>query len=183
MKRTKFVELGDMYLNDGKLEEAYKYYLEAAINEKDLLAMEKLGRMYLDGAYPNLDYKKAFHYFTLAYDNGKEADYLVGVIMEYIEKIYSDDEGKAEYKKYLEHIYDEGVSYKCIWIASEYLSGEVLEQDVNKAIKLYETAGEEGEPFGYDCIGEMYFLGEHVERDYEKAYEYFAINFYYNLYD
>ncbi|MCR5847640.1 MAG: hypothetical protein K6G75_05925 [Lachnospiraceae bacterium] len=173
MKKTKFVELGDMYAEEGKFAEAYREYLEAAIGEKDLEAMVRLANMYLDEDYLSLDFEKAFHYMTMAYDIGMPAVELMERVVLDSEKIHEDEVGRREYKEFLEHIYDESVGYLNIWLADEHING-VFGTDIDKYIELCEKAARAGETYGYDCIGEMYFLGEHVERDYEKAYEYFT---------
>ena len=72
MAKSQFVILGDTYMSSGRFDEAYKYYLEAAIGEKDPDAIVKLAGMYLDDKYLRTDYEKAFRYFTMAYDLGLE---------------------------------------------------------------------------------------------------------------
>ncbi|MEM7109914.1 MAG: hypothetical protein AAGC64_13735 [Bacteroidota bacterium] len=46
-------------------------------------------------------------------------------------------------------------------------------QDINKAFKLLDSASEAGSTDANFILGEQYFYGKHVEKDYEKAKAYF----------
>ena len=46
--------------------------------------------------------------------------------------------------------------------------------DFKNALPLLETASKLGNTFAMEHLGRYYFFGEHVEQNYEKAYEYFS---------
>lgn len=48
------------------------------------------------------------------------------------------------------------------------------DSDYKKALPLLEKASELGNTFAMEHLGKYYFFGEHVEQNYEKAYEYFS---------
>lgn len=50
-----------------------------------------------------------------------------------------------------------------------------MEQDFAKAKECYEKAVELGEPFGYVSLGALYEEGYGVEKDLEKAAEYYRL--------
>lgn len=53
-----------------------------------------------------------------------------------------------------------------------YERGEGTDQDVEKAISLYQKSGEQGNPRGFQRIGYLYDEGILVEQNYSKAIEY-----------
>lgn len=55
-----------------------------------------------------------------------------------------------------------GSSADCIMAADCYRLGSGVRQNYRKALKLYKKAEKLGEPFGSECIGEMYYFGEGV---------------------
>ena len=61
-----------------------------------------------------------------------------------------------------------------IMLGDAVLHGTGCEQNAEEAIRWYEKAAENGHRFGNECIGEMYYFGEYVTRDYKKAYEYYT---------
>ncbi len=62
-----------------------------------------------------------------------------------------------------------------IWLADMILKSETrTEKDVLTAMKLYKKAGDEGDEFGYECLGQMYFEGKDIPADYEKAFKCFS---------
>ena len=61
-----------------------------------------------------------------------------------------------------------------IMLADAVLDGIGCKQDAAEAIRWYEKAVENGEPFGNELLGEMYYLGKGVPVDYKKAFAYFT---------
>ncbi len=61
-----------------------------------------------------------------------------------------------------------------IMLGGAILKGTGCEQNSEDAIRWYEKAVANGERFGNECIGEIYFAGKYVSQDYKKAYEYFT---------
>ncbi len=68
MNAEKLVKIGNLLKNEFEYEDAYEYYLEAAIGECNPEAIENLGELYLNGSGVRTDYKKAFQYFRLYFD-------------------------------------------------------------------------------------------------------------------
>lgn len=58
-------------------------------------------------------------------------------------------------------------------LASQYKSGEGVEQDYAKAMEWYQKAAEQGSSAAQNNIGVMYQRGEGVNRDYVQAYRWF----------
>ena len=54
-----------------------------------------------------------------------------------------------------------------------YRKGDVAERNFTYALECYEkNVAYGGDPYAYDRAGEMYFLGQGIPQDYEKAVEY-----------
>ena len=62
---------------------------------------------------------------------------------------------------------DETAAY--IMLGDAVLHGTGCKQNAEEAIRWYEKAAENGHRFGNECIGEMYYFGEHITQDYKKA--------------
>lgn len=60
-----------------------------------------------------------------------------------------------------------------IMLGDAVLHGKGCEQNTEEAIHWYEKAAENGERFGNECIGQIYYFGKYIGQDYKKAYEYF----------
>lgn len=60
-----------------------------------------------------------------------------------------------------------------IWMADALVRGELVPKDTRRAIEFYEKAADVGDGYGYECIGALYFEGDGVPQDYDKAYAYF----------
>ncbi|MBQ9049255.1 MAG: sel1 repeat family protein [Lachnospiraceae bacterium] len=58
-------------------------------------------------------------------------------------------------------------------ISSDQFEQRVLESDVEKGIQYLKDAANAGEFLGLSTIGAMYYYGDLVEQDYDKAMEYF----------
>ncbi len=174
MKTSKYVRLGEMYEANGKYEDAYKCFLEGAIGENDPKAMQKIAYMYLDDKYLSIDYEKAFRYLTLACNAGLTVYDVINLRIDFPE-IRKDQKGVTCYRKFLNDIYDKEIGELNIWMAEEHISG-VFGTDIEKFIDYCEKAGKAGTQLGYDLLGELYFKGVYVKRDYEKAYKYFTMS-------
>ena len=61
-----------------------------------------------------------------------------------------------------------------IMLGDAVLHGTGCTQNAEEAIRWYKKAAKNGHPFGNECIGEMYYFGEYVTRDYKKAYKYYT---------
>jgi len=61
-----------------------------------------------------------------------------------------------------------------IMVGDAKLQGTGCEQNTEEAIRWYAKAAENGQPFGNECLGLMYYYGKYIGQDYKKAYEYFT---------
>lgn len=76
---------------------------------------------------------------------------------------------------YKEEMEKAGSTTGYIMMAEEYLSGENMPKDIEKAIELYQMAADGGEDFGNQSLGMLYYIGREVPQDYVKAMEYFTL--------
>ena len=162
---------------DDDVDSFYQQVLEDVINN-DANAFYILGRMYFEGHYVNQDYEKAFRYFKFACAKS-EGDIDVGVYSKFLadkrEELLESKVGKRCYIDFLEYLVENGDYNAAIILSSEYGRGEATKKNVSREIELLELAKDHGITYAYDCLGELYFLGEDVEQDYKKAYEYFTM--------
>ena len=128
-----------------------------------------IGKSYLEGIYVDVDYKKAFYYLNKGYEaldtNCIEAlgdMYLKGCI------------GKKDVYKALE-FYNIAIDYgeKGLF----FKVGKIYEEEglINQAVKYYEEGHNEGNLKCTQRLGIMYYNGEGVERNLDKAIEYMQI--------
>ena len=160
-------------LAEKEYQEAYECFLEAAQNQYSE-ATYKLGYMYLLGLYPERDYKKAFHYFEVAYDFGHKMIEDYESILEMEEAIAEDEKAVLSYRQYLVHMIECEDWTAAIYIGDKYKIGLIYPKDIPKAIEYYQVAASHGVNIGYECLGTIYYEGEGVDADYQKAYEYFT---------
>ena len=170
-RRQELFEQGVQFLHEKDYEDAYTFFLEAAQNNHARSTYE-LGLLYVYGFYPERNYEKGFHYLNLSLELGEKGFYedLIDVEDELIEK--KDKEGIQYLRNYLEHMLNKGSMEAAIYIGDRYANGTLYEKNAEMAIHYYKLAAESGINMGYECLGEMYYLGEIVTKDYKKAYEY-----------
>ena len=157
---------------DNDLEQAYELYLEAAscCHPK---AFERLGDMYFFGMYVRQDHKKSMAYYDILAQKGN-----LSAMSEVVDlmAMTEDDSGVCDpekYMRYLNALSDSGNGNYKISLGLEYVRGLYVERDIEKAIELFETAVKLGKTFGYSCIADLYYDGEHVPQDYAKAKLYY----------
>ena len=128
------VEQAEKLLEREDFEEAYRMLLEAILLDGNGEALSLLGKMYLDGEGVRESLDKACKCFALAYENGTIVK-----------------------------------AWHLIMAANHYQTlAEEGDGDMTLTLKCYEIAGDMGEGYGYECLGDYYLnAGE-----YEKAYEY-----------
>ena len=128
------VEQAEKYLEVEDFEEAYRMLLEAVLMDGNGEALSLLGKMYLDGEGVSESLDKACKYFALAYENGTVVK-----------------------------------AWHLIMAANHYQTfAEEGDGDMILTLKCYQLAGDMGETYGFECLGDYYLnAGE-----YEKAYEY-----------
>ena len=81
---------------------------------------------------------------------------------------------RLSYMRQLSQI--EGYENIYITLGDTFYYGKGVEPDAQEAIRWYEKAVAAGIPFGNECIGMMYYAGNGVPVDYEKAFLYFTKN-------
>ncbi len=170
MNEKKLVEIGNLRKNEFEYEEAYAYYLEAAIGECDPDAIENLGELYLYGSGVRTDYKKAFHYFRLYFDLTGKTN-MFWPISEIRDEGLADPVWKEQYAELIEYTISNKAWEIYIVLADEYSYGGVYPKSIKKKIDCYEKAKKHGINMGSECLAEMYYLGTEIDRDYKKTYE------------
>lgn len=171
MTIQEIVDRGKMYRDEGMYDQAYRYFLEGAI-ANDPESIENLGLLYLYGEGVDQDDEKAFHYYRMYYDMTGEKDMFMNLAERRVE-LFERESGRRLYRELLEYMLEQKEWEIYIFIGHEYTYGIVYPKDVKKAIECYKLAISHGISVGYECLGEMYYLGEDVKQDYKKAYEYF----------
>ena len=128
------VERAKIYLEKDEFDVAYQLLLEAILLDGNGEALSLLGKMYLDGDGISESLDKACKYFALAYESGTVVK-----------------------------------AWHLIMAANHYQTlAEEGDGDMTLTLKCYQLAGDMGETYGYECLGDYYLnAGE-----YEKAYEY-----------
>ena len=151
----------------------YQKILEDAMGGNDPNAFFVLGRLYLEGYNVGRDLGKAIKYFRIAYELTDELDSFraITLLSKHRDEFILTAEIKRSFMSFLEYL-SQRDKMVLIVLADEYGMGELTDKDIQKKMELYELAGEEGETFGYACLGEMYYKGEEVEKNYQKAYDY-----------
>ena len=88
----------------------------------------------------------------------------------------NDPELETRIFRYLQTLVQNREPFANIMLADYYIRGRIVEQDIEKAISLYETAVEQGVQFGNECLGMLHFEGHYVPQDFRKALQYFKKN-------
>ena len=174
MDTKELMKIANKYEENGEPDKAYIYWLEAALADDDGEAVYKLADMYLKGKYVNVDFDKSSHYFEIAYERGYNLPkWLFVFIGGHYENggEYQKEDHEAALKWY-QMATDSGVAYAYACIGSMYFEGKGVEQDYKKAFELFKQSGEkETMPLYY--LGMMFEKGLYVDRNTEKAKEYY----------
>ncbi len=157
--------------DERRYDESYQFFLEAAL-QKEPVAMKNLGMAYMYGEGVRQDYKKGFHYLSLAYELSRDIS-LIGPVLAIHDQVVNDSEGKLLYRFFLDYLISEGEWKVYVIKANEFSKKGAYPYEIEKKIEYLEKALCKGINVAADCIGEMYFLGEEIKCDYRKAYEYF----------
>lgn len=161
-----------MYKNGEGCEEnlvsAY-YWVERAAENDYEDAYYVVGRSYLEGICVEVNYKKAFHYLSKGY-LALDTNCIESLAEMYLKglNVKKDVYTALElYNRALE-FGDRSIYFKV---------GKVYEDEglINQAISIYNQGHEEGNLKCTQRLGIMYYNGEGVEKDLEKAIEYMEI--------
>lgn len=91
----------------------------------------------------------------------------------YLEGKYGLDKNYNQARALFEKSADQGYSGGLKNLAECYEDGLGVHKDINKAISLYDQAGQKGDGFAYIKLRDMYKRGsEDIPQDLEKAQEY-----------
>ncbi len=171
---TKYlVELGKSQVDEGRFDEAYAYFLEGAL-AGDSEAVKQLAQLYLFGDGVEKDYKKAFHYFKVYYDLCRKIGYM-WPIADVRTEIIESPVGRKVYAEFLDYLESKEEWTVYISKADEYSKDGIYPQNPAKKLECLEIALKNGIGFAAELIGQMYFEGDEIYRDYEKAYRYFTM--------
>ena len=161
-----------MYKNgegcDTNMISAY-YWIEKSAENGYEDAYYIIGKSYLEGIYVDVDYKKAFYYLNKGYEA------LDTSCIEALGDMYLKGcMGKKDVYKALE-FYNIAIDYgeKGLF----FKVGKIYEEEglINQAVKYYEEGHNEGNLKCTQRLGIMYYNGEGVERNLDKAIEYMQI--------
>lgn len=78
-------------------------------------------------------------------------------------------------RSYIDKLVESGETFAWIYKGDELLREVDDEANVYEAIKCYLKAAALGDPVGFDSIGELYFKGDYVEKDYEMSFIFFHL--------
>lgn len=99
-----------------------------------------------------------------------------------VEGYAEDDETgdiREKYVRYLTILAEQGCSdpdsqtEARIMLGEVYARGKFVARDGVKALQLYQSAAEDGALVAWECIGDMYYLGNGVPQNYKKAHAYY----------
>jgi TPR repeat protein len=172
MNKSKLYIIAEKYEEEGKIDKAYQFYLEAALSENDADAMYKLGHMYYEGDYVSQDYDKAGYYFGMAYDNDADGKAWTLILAgSYWEKRAEESGDKNALKRaidYYQAAADHGIGYGNECLGKIYY-------DLGEYDKAYKSLllMEERNPLGYYYMGKLYEEGHGVEKNIQTAIDYY----------
>lgn len=165
------------YVSQGG-ETAQRYYKAALSGFLELESMEqaddnlyyKLGSMFKKGLGTDIDMDRAIDYFKRSAEmNNKNGLYEYGKALLLGEHIPQDKEKAV---KLLEKaIKLENINAKR-FLALELISGEHLDQDIYKGLAMLTECADSGDAFACYKLGKIYFKGDIVLQDLDKAEKY-----------
>lgn len=180
MKGNKSVEellkLSDQAYDKGNYEEAMRYCQEAAeYGNTDAFAY--IGLLYLWGKGVKQDFEIALNWFQKVVDSGEvDGWFFEGVLyddMKEYEKAIRCFETVMERDSELKH-YE--LKYNAmLYLAVHYRYGIVKKQDYAIAFDLYKQAADNGVSQAMVELGELYMLGEGVEKNLEEAIKWYRM--------
>ncbi|WP_305133800.1 tetratricopeptide repeat protein, partial [uncultured Clostridium sp.] len=161
-----------MYKNGDGCEEnlvsAYYWVEKAAENDYED-AYYIIGRSYLEGICVDINYKRAFHYLSKGY-LALDTNCIESLAEMYLKGLYVKKDIYTAIELYTKAIEfgDKSVYFKL---------GKVYEDEglINQSILIYKQGHEEGDLKCTQRLGIIYYNGEGVEKDLEKAMDYMEI--------
>ena len=166
-KAFKMNRQAQRYEEKGDKEMAYRCYLENAMTGTDGKSLYELGKKYLFGEFVDFDYDKAGHYFKMAYEAGYKLPGYVYIVVGSWEKKSSAATWDSEMNWYQLAV-DDGCEYGYECMGSMYME----KGDYKKAIELF-MKPERKESLSLYSLGKIYEEGLGVEKDMDKAIEFY----------
>lgn len=105
---------------------------------------------------------------------GAMADAVIEMAVKDIVSAEADRKIRERYMRYLQKLSREGEARWLIMLGDAYRMGYTGRKEPGEAERCFRRAAEDGEAFGNECIGEMYYEGDFGAPDYEKAWTYFT---------
>ncbi len=166
-KAFKMNRQAQRYEASGNEEMAYRCYLENAMTGTDGKSLFELGKKYLFGEFVDFDYDKAGHYFKMAHETGFKLPGYAYIVIGSWEKQSKTGTWDSEMNWYRLAV-DGGCEYGYECMGSMYME----KSDYKKAIELFLTPDKNGSLSLYS-LGKLYEEGLGVEKDPDKAVEYY----------
>jgi TPR repeat protein len=122
------------------------------------------------------DEKSAYFWYSQIMENRKhplytEAQYWLGMLyLNPIKKFILPNDAKGI--QLVQEAAKAGEPRACLEIGKRYISGSLVEQDIDEGIQWLEKAARLGEPSGLYYLYEAYSIGEVIPQDQEKAEAY-----------
>ena len=170
---TQMYSKGEYVEHDEKT--AQEYYNQAlsgflkleADGQADDNLFYKIGAMHKNGLGTEADMDMALEYFKRSAElNNKNGLY------EYGKALLLGDKDMPKAMDCLEKAVRLGNLNAKRFLALEYISGEHIEQDIDKGIEMLTECADGGDPLSCFMLGRIYFKGEFVNRDLSKAEKY-----------
>ena len=151
--------------------EKSRYYFEKAVELGSVDALYGLGKLYLKPEFSEYDPEKAVEYLELAAakDNAF-ARYQLGKLFCQGKLVQKDI---ARGLPLLEELAEAGVTFAAYLAGKVYLNEEGW-QDVQKAIRCFHMAADDGNSYAEYQLGKIYYFGNGIRADREKGLEYLA---------
>ncbi len=106
-------------------------------------------------------------------DNGDEEAMLTFIGMASLSsELFSNPFAVEKRNEYIVKLVEDGNPAGFILAGEDYLNGNILERNIEKAVAYYYLAANSGETFGYELIAKMHLEGDGLPVNYELAYEF-----------
>lgn len=146
------------------------------------VAAYELGRCYKMGTFGDIDLKLSEEYYKLAFigftEEIDEESYLKNLIamddLKIFRQFYSPKELEKEIKRLnIKAERDEWMQdYLHYKVGRMLIAGEGTEKNIQEGISHLEKSTS---PYACFTLGNLYYYGDDISQDYEKAYEYFSL--------
>lgn len=155
------------YEKNGDKEMAYRCYLENALTGTDGKSLFELGQKYLFGDFVDFDYNKAGHYFKMAHETGFRLPGYAYIVIGSWEKDNKTGTFDSEMNWY-RLAAEKGCEYGYECMGSMYME----KGEYEKAIEMF-LKPTRNEALSLYSLGRIYEEGLGVEKDMDKAIEYY----------